>query len=233
LVVKIAFEYKDLGLPLLDLISAGNMGLTKAVGKYNPDKGAKFSTYAGWWIKQSIKKMLSDESRVVRVPIYIIHLSNGARKARSEFKEAYGREPSDEEVAGIIDVSPEKLQEVSEVISTKYCSLDAPLGHDTENTVGSVIEDDNAQIPGSGGLDDIQRDVMKHLDRLTEREKYVLTKRFGLDNTKTVSLEVLGQRFGITRERVRQIQNQALAKLRSIMEKRNRIECDPTHPFRK
>jgi len=230
LVVYYARKYEDFGVPLPDLIQAGNIGLMRAVDKYDPGR-SNFSTYARIWIKEAITDILSNQSRTVRVPVYIRQLNSSVKKAVSRFMAKYGREPTDEETAGLIGIDEDKLRAVQETLAVKYCSLDAPLGHDTDNTVGSIIEDSNALIPGSDGPDDFHRNVMEYLDKLDKRERYILTKRFGLDGKGETTLEVIGAKFGVTRERIRQIQDRALRKLRKWMEQRHEIENDPTHPF--
>jgi len=219
LVVKIARDYEGIGLPLLDLISEGNIGLMKAVERFDPKKGGKLSTYGSWWIKQSIKRALANQSKTIRLPVHLVDKISKMRRVSMKLQEEFGREPTDEELAGELDMTPTRVRQMR-LAAIRPASLDAPIGDDESNNFSEVVEDENATTPYED-LEDktvvvMLQDMVKHLD---EREATILRYRFGLDGGTEKTLEEVGKKFGVTRERVRQIQNLALRKLRKMIEK--------------
>jgi RNA polymerase primary sigma factor len=219
LVVKIARDYEGIGLPLLELISEGNIGLMKAVERFDPKKGGKLSTYGSWWIKQSIKRALANQSKTIRLPVHLVDKISKMRRVAMKLQEELGREPTDEELAGELDMTPTRVRQMR-LAAIRPASLDAPIGDDESNNFSEVVEDENATTPYED-LEDktvfvMLQDMVKHLD---EREATILRYRFGLDGGSEKTLEEVGKKFGVTRERVRQIQNLALRKLRKMIEK--------------
>ena len=219
LVVKIARDYEGIGLPLLDLISEGNIGLMKAVERFDPKKGGKLSTYGSWWIKQSIKRALANQSKTIRLPVHLVDKISKMRRVAMKLQEEFGREPTDEELAEELDMTPMRVRQMR-MAAIRPASLDAPIGDDESNNFSEVVEDENATTPYEN-LEDktvfaMLQDMVKHLD---EREATILQYRFGLDGGAEKTLEEVGKKFGVTRERVRQIQNLALRKLRKMIEK--------------
>jgi RNA polymerase primary sigma factor len=219
LVVKIARDYEGYGVPLLDLISEGNIGLMKGVERFDPTKGAKLSTYSAWWIKQAIKRALANQGKTIRLPVHVVDKLFHIRRAEARLQEAFGREATDEEIASELDTTPEKIRELR-TASQRPASLEAPLGYDSDNRVADVVADDNAEDPyeeleGKANTA-MLREVMKDLD---PREVTILRYRFGLDGDEEKTLEEVGRKFGLTRERIRQIQEIALKKLRKKIEK--------------
>ena len=221
LVVKIARDYEGMGVPLLDLISEGNIGLMKGVERFNPGKGAKLSTYASWWIKQAIKRALSNQAKTIRLPVHVVDRLALIRKAEVRLREIFDREPTDEEVAEELDLDTKKVRQYRDA-SRAPVSLDAPVGDDDSSRVSEIIADSNAANP----FEEIRRGTDTELVRevlatLTERESSILALRFGLNGDNEMTLEDVGERFGVTRERIRQIQELALKKLRTKMEERD------------
>ena len=219
LVVKIARDYDGIGLPLLDLISEGNIGLMKAVERFDPAKGGKLSTYGSWWIKQSIKRALANQSKTIRLPVHLVDKISKMRRAAMRLHEELGREPTDEELAAELHTTAARVS-LMRTSSIRPTSLDAPIGDDSTNSLSDMVEDDRAVNPYEE-LEDktvvtMLTDMVKHLD---EREATILRFRFGLDGGAEKTLEEVGVKFGVTRERVRQIQNLALRKLRKMIEK--------------
>jgi RNA polymerase primary sigma factor len=219
LVVKIARDYDGIGLPLLDLISEGNIGLMKAVERFDPKKGGKLSTYGSWWIKQSIKRALANQSKTIRLPVHLVDKISKMRRLAMRLQEELGREPTDEELADELDVSAVRVRQMR-LAAVRPASLDAPIGDDESNNFSDVVEDENATSPYENLKDktvtDMLQDMVKNLD---PREATILRYRFGLDGGVEKTLEEVGEKFGVTRERVRQIQNLALRKLRKMIEK--------------
>lgn len=220
LVVKIAREYEGLGLPLLDLISEGNIGLMKAVERFDPSKGGKLSTYGAFWIKQSIKRALANQSKTIRIPVHMVGKIAKMRVVAMRLHEMLGREPSDEELAETMDLKPAMVASMR-LVSVNPSSLDAPIGEDDSNPLGEIVADEKADTPYET-LDSktIQRMLRELVGNLNNREIDILRARFGLDGGPRQNLEQVGQRLRITRERVRQIQNTALGKLRKMLQKR-------------
>ncbi|MEK0450097.1 MAG: hypothetical protein RL088_2365 [Verrucomicrobiota bacterium] len=220
LVVKIARDYSNLGLPLMDLISEGNIGLMKAVERFDPAKGGKLSTYAAWWIKQSIKRALANQSKTIRLPVHLVDKISKIRRVSLSMSEALGREPSDEELADEVGISAAKLAQLR-TVSIRPASLDAPMSDEDGTQFGEIVGDDSAVDPAENLSDkNMQEEVADLLRVLDERERKIIMSRFGLDGGSTRTLEEVGERFGVTRERIRQLQNIALAKLRRALRKR-------------
>jgi len=223
LVVKIAHDYKDFGLPVLDLISEGNIGLIKAVERFDPEKGGKLSTYAAWWIKQSIKRALANQSKTIRLPVHLVEKISRIRRAAAQLTEEMGREPADEELAEVLQMPVNKIAHLKSV-SARPASLDAPLGDDASGAeFGDIVSDDRASTPFDQLREKSQQDDLADLiGALDGRESRIIQLRFGLDGASPLTLEQVGRQFSITRERVRQVQNIALAKMRRAMAERER-----------
>ena len=214
LVIKIAREYANLGLPLLDLISEGNIGLVKAVKRFDPSKGGKMSTYGSWWIKQSIKRALANQSKTIRLPIHLVDKIAKIRGVSDSMSESLGREATNEEIAEEIGISASKVSQLKE-IACRPASLDAPLGEDNDMEFSETICDENALDPYDKlGEKDMYDQLSDLLESLDERERSVINKRFGLDGSEPITLEQVGEKMGVTRERIRQLQNNALSKMR-------------------
>jgi RNA polymerase primary sigma factor len=217
LVVTIARDYAHLGLPLLDLISEGNIGLTKAVERFEPTKGAKLSTYAMWWIKQAIKRALANQSKTIRVPVHLADKLAKMRRVSLRMSEELGREPTDDELAEEIGIDSDKITRLKSV-GIRPASLNAPIVDNDSTEFGDMIGDDEAQTPFELLRDkNLLSEVDGLLEALDPREKKIISQRFGLDGGKPKTLEDVGKDFGITRERIRQLQNVALAKLRRAL----------------
>jgi RNA polymerase primary sigma factor len=220
LVVTIAHDYANLGLPLLDLISEGNIGLTKAVERFEPGKGAKLSTYAMWWIKQSIKRALANQSKTIRLPVHLVDKVAKVRRVSLQMSDALGREPTDDELGEEIGIAAEKVARLR-TVGIRPASLDAPIGDDDSPKFGEVIGDEDAQTPFELLRDESLRGEVDGLIAvLDSREKKIISQRFGLDGGKPKTLEDVSKGFGVTRERIRQLQNIALAKLRRALSKK-------------
>jgi RNA polymerase primary sigma factor len=222
LVVKIAHDYSNLGLPLLDLISEGNIGLMKAVERFDPKKGGKLSTYAAWWIKQSIKRALANQAKTIRLPVHLVDKISKMKRASHALSEKLGRDPTDQELADKLDMPVAKVAQLR-TISVRPASLDAPIGDDDATEFSEIVGDENAMTPFEMLRDKtLRNEITEVLTELDPREAEILTLRFGLDGNKPKTLEEVGRKFKVTRERVRQIQNIALTKLRRIMDKQDR-----------
>jgi len=224
LVVKIARDYEGLGLPLLDLISEGNIGLMKAVERFDPSKGGKLSTYGAWWIKQSIKRALANQAKTIRLPVHLVDKISRMRRVAMGLQEVLGREPTDEELAEEMGMTSTRVAQLR-TAAIRPASLDAPIGDDESNNFSEIVQDENAESPYEQLEEKTLSDMLHHMvDELDPREATILRYRFGLDGGKERTLEEVGHKFGVTRERVRQIQNLALAKLRRRIERFERIE---------
>jgi RNA polymerase primary sigma factor len=224
LVVKIAREYEEYGVPLLDLINEGNIGLMKAVERFDPTKGAKLSTYASWWIKQAIRRALSNQSKTIRLPVHVGDKLLHMRRAATKMEEELGREPTDEELADELDMAPAKVTALRSA-AIRPASLDAPMGEDDAKRFGEVVKDEKAETPYEQLEDKTTTAMLREmLTTLPEREQVILRFRFGLEGEGEKTLEEVGVKFGVTRERIRQIQNIALEKLRKMIEKREAMQ---------
>jgi RNA polymerase primary sigma factor len=218
LVVKIAHDYVNLGLPLLDLVSEGNIGLMKAVERFDPAKGGKLSTYAAWWIKQSIKRALTKQSKTIRLPVHIVDKISKMRRVSLQMSEGLGREPTDEELGEEIGISIRKVSELK-AASIRPASLDAPITDDNSIEFGETVEDENAQTPFKLLSDKNLRDQLNDLlEVLDHRERRIILQRFALEGGRPKTLEEVGKKLGVTRERIRQVQNIALVKMPSRVE---------------
>ena len=220
LVVKIAHDYANLGLPLLDLISEGNIGLMKAVERFDPAKGGKLSTYAAWWIKQAIKRALANQSKTIRLPVHLVDKISKIRRVSLQMSEELGREPTDEELAEEVGLSRAKVSHLK-TVAIRPASLDAPISDEDATAFGEIVGDEDAQTPFEVLRDKNLHDELDEvLSLLDEREKRIIGARFGLDGGKPRTLEEVGKKFGVTRERIRQLQNIALTKLRRALQKK-------------
>ena len=219
LVVKIAQDYSNIGLSLLDLINEGNIGLMKAVERFDPSKGGKLSTYASWWIKQSIKRALANQSKTIRLPVHMVDRVTQIRRITQQLSEKLGREPSDEELAEEMKIPVSRITHLKSV-SKKPASLDSPINDEDGSSLGDLVPDEKSTSP----LEKLQSkslvgDVDKVLSTLDPREADIIRLRFGLEGRDPKTLEEVGEQIGITRERVRQLQEQAIRQLRKSMTK--------------
>jgi RNA polymerase primary sigma factor len=217
-VVKIAQDYTDFGLPLLDLISEGNIGLIKAIVRFDPHKGGKLSTYAAWWIKQCMKRALANRSKTIGLPVHLIGKIATMRRAATKLAEDLGREPADEEVAMELNIPVHNVAHLKSV-SMRPTSLDAPIGEEGESaTLGEVVRDENATSPYENAREgNLKTDLNRMINSLDRREADILRMRFGLDGHDELPLEGVGKKFKVTRERVRQLQVLGLKKIRELM----------------
>ena len=224
LVVKIAMDYKDFGLPLLDLISEGNIGLIKAVERFDPRKGGKLSTYAAWWIKQSIKRALANQSKTIRLPVHLVDKISKMRRTAMQLTEQLGREPTDEELAIELQIPTAKVAHLKSV-SVRPASLDAPIGEDgNSSTFGEIVGDENAVSPSEGLREkNLSHDLSEMVNSLDQREAEIIKFRFGLEGRDELTLEEVGRKFHVTRERIRQLEYLALNKMRRAMAKNEAV----------
>ena len=214
LVVSVAKRYAGRGLPFLDLIQEGNLGLMKAAEKFEPERGFKFSTYATWWIRQSITRAIADQGRTIRIPVHLVESINRVKKTAADLLHKNGREPTVEEIAAALDMEPDKVRELLQ-LSQEPISLETPVGEEEDAHLEDFIQDEDAGVPvDEAGRQLLRRELLHVLKSLTPREERVITLRFGLEDGRARTLEELGKEFNVTRERVRQIEAKALRKLR-------------------
>lgn len=219
LVVKIAQDYSNYGLPLVDLISEGNIGLMKGVERFDPERGVKFSTYAAWWIKQGIKRALANQSKTIRLPVHLVDKLSRMRRISAQLTEELGREPDDEELAEELGLPVKKIAQLRRV-SMRPASLNHLVGDEDSTELGDLIADEKVEDPADLlTADTLNRSVVDLLPILDDRERKILEMRFPMDGSKPMTLEDIGKEMKVTRERIRQLQNQALKKIKGGLDK--------------
>lgn len=229
LVVKIARDYSNYGVPLVDLISEGNIGLMRAVEKFDPSKGGKLSTYASWWIKQAIKRALANQGKTVRLPIHLVDKIARLRRINGMLTEELGREPTNHETSEVLGIPRKKLALLKEA-ANRPRSLDAPLNDDSQSSLGETIGDESAENPFEALEQKGMRGALEEvLAMLSPRENEIINSRFGLNDKKPMTLDEIGRDFGVTRERIRQLQNMALEKMKKAMLRRESVPSLAMH----
>ena len=220
LVVPIAKRYAGCGLPLLDLIQEGNLGLIKAAEKYDGSKGWRFSTYATYWIRQTISRALGDQSRTIRIPANMVELLSKVKKASAELTQSLRRDPTDQEIADKLNIELDKVQTVMD-IAQATTSLDTPIDDDGETSMGDLIADTSTENPYQNMVAEANRQIVESvLSTLSSKEAEILRMRFGIGSDRPMTLEEVGKHYGVTRERIRQVENKAIRKLRNPMRAR-------------
>ncbi len=217
LVVNIAKNYTNRGMSLMDLVAEGNLGLMRAAEGFDPDAGTRFSTYASWWIRQSIKRGLVSKVKTIRVPAYMVEMITRFKQVSSELGDRLGREPTIEEIADAMELAPKRIFAIKRAINT-FTSMDSPVGDHGGQTIADLIEDPRSAEPDSFVLDDQTKDMLyRGMSAISEREQLVLKLRYGLDEGAPMTLKEIGEVLGLTRERIRQIENESLKKLYEAM----------------
>ena len=218
LVIHIAKHYMRMGAPFLDLIEEGNLGLIKAVEKFDHRKGFRFSTYAAWWIRQGITRSIGEQSKMIRIPVYMNDLITKWKKTKERLSQKLKRIPTDEEIAKKLKLAPDKIEKINFWMSSTTSSLEAPIGEDSENQISDLVEDTNAVSPDASIERLLDRERVDNLlEVMSEREREILDSRFGLTNSKPQTLAIVAKKLGVSRERIRQIEETALRKLRKFV----------------
>jgi len=218
LVINIAKRYMRMGTPFLDLIEEGNLGLMKAVEKFDYHKGFRFSTYAAWWIRQSITRSISEQGKMIRVPVYMNDLISKWKKTKEQLTQKLERIPSDKEISKKLKLTPEKTEQINFWMSSTTSSLEAPIGEENDNQISELVEDKNAISPDAGIEKLMDRERIDNLlEVMSDREREILDLRFGLSDTKPQTLAIVAKKLGVSRERIRQIEETALKKLRKFV----------------